>query len=281
MRRLHAAASCGALVLLAAGVPASQDATRAADGSALAAAPVPFGPGETLEYRVKLGALGAGQGSMSVMGLDTVRGRPTYHVRYSVGGGILFLQVHDTVQSWIDIRTLSSLRFRQDLKEVRYERHRQLEFYPEEMRWVRSDGEDQGRLATSRPLDDVSFVYFVRTLPLEPGRRYRFDRYFKEDGNPVIIEVVRRQKVKVPAGEFNTVVVRPTIQTDGLFSKGGEAEIYFTDDERKLVVLMRSKVPLVGSLTLELRRYEPGTSLSGADGKGAPGGEGEGGGRRP
>ncbi|MBI4539834.1 MAG: DUF3108 domain-containing protein [Gemmatimonadetes bacterium] len=257
------AAAFGGALLVSGGAGAQVVRTLPRDGASLQPpAPVPYGPGETLEYRVKLGAVTAGQGSMSVLGIDTVRGHAAYHVQLNIDGGVLFLQVHDTLQSWIDIHTLSSHRFRQDQKEVRYRRHRQLEFYWDEMRWERSDGKDSGTLASSEPLDDVSFVYFVRTLPLEPGRKYRFDRYFKEDGNPVILEVLRREKVKVPAGTFQTVVVRPIIQTDGLFSKGGEAEIYFTDDDRKLLVQMRSKVPLIGSLTLELRRFESGSPLA-------------------
>lgn len=257
-------ALAGAVLLAAAGLAHGQAAGRGAETWNSAPAAVPYGPGESLEYRVKLGGIPTGAGSMTVLGLDTLRGRPVYHARFSVGGGFLFFQVHDTLQSWIDIYNLSSHRFRQDLKEVRYERHRQFEFFPDEMRWVRADGKEEGKLVSSRPLDDVSFVYFVRTLPLEPGQRYRFDRYFKEDGNPVILEVLRRDTVTVPAGTFATVVVRPRIQTDGLFSRGGEAEVHFSDDERRLVVQMRSKVPVIGSLTLELRRYEPGTRLTGS-----------------
>lgn len=265
MRASALLALCGP-VLLAAGARAFGQAAWGGAWLRPVAAAVPFGPGEHLEYRVKLGGIPTGEGSMTVLGVDTVRGHAAYHVRFHVDGGFLFFHVHDTLQSWIDIYDLRSHRFRQDLKEVRYERHRQIEFLPDEMRWVRADGREEGKLATALPLDDVSFVYFARTLPLEPGQRYRFDRYFKEDGNPVLIEVVRRDTVTVPAGRFATVVVRPTIQTDGLFGKGGEAEVYFTDDARRLVVQMRSKVPVIGSLTLELRRYEPGTRLASSPG---------------
>ena len=40
------------------------------------------------------------------------------------------------------------------------------------------------------------------SIPLEIGRTYTFNRYWKNDGNPVTIKVLRREKVKVPAGEF-------------------------------------------------------------------------------
>ena len=83
-------------------------------------------------------------------------------------------------------------------------------------------------------------------------------RYFKADGNPVILEVLRKERITVPAGTFNTVVVRPILKTDGLFGEGGEAEVYFTDDSRRLMVQMRSKVPVVGSQSLHMTKYQPG-----------------------
>ncbi len=71
-----------------------------------------------------------------------------------------------------------------------------------------------------------------------------------------MLRVVRRDTVKVPAGTFRTVVVRPTIKTSGLFGEGGEAELHFTDDEYHTLVLLRSKVRLIGSISLHLRRYD-------------------------
>ena len=106
-------------------------------------------------------------------------------------------------------------------------------------------------------LDDVSFLFFARLLPLEVGQRYEFDRYFKEDGNPVVIEVLRREEIRVPAGTFQTIVVRPIIQTGGAFGDGGEAELYLTDDDRRVIV--RLKVGMaVGAGNLFLTGYQPG-----------------------
>ena len=51
------------------------------------AAVVPFGPGERLEYKVKLGIFNAGDAHMEVVGIDSVRGEPTYHVDVAMRGG--------------------------------------------------------------------------------------------------------------------------------------------------------------------------------------------------
>lgn len=232
-------------------------------GAAGSIAPVPFGPGERLGYTVSVGIFGGvGRGSMEVVGVDTIRGFPTYHLRFDLKGGVLFAKVNDRLQSWLDVSGLMARRFEQDQKEINFKRHRIFDFFPEERRWQRVDREGSGELPTDRPLDDVSFLYFARTLPLEVGKSYTFDRYYKADGNPVVIKVLRRQQITVPAGTFNTIVVRPIIKTDGLFGEGGEAEVYFTDDERRLLVQMTSKVPVLGHLNLHLESYTPGERLA-------------------
>ena len=259
--RLLTLGALGVLAVLLPAVVSGQASATTTHDSVLAfphAAPVPFGPGERLGYQVKLGIFSVGDGHMTVEGVDTVRGFPTYHVRMGIEGGIPFARVDDEFQSWIDVHSLVSRRFIQDIHEVRYERLRHYEFFPEEWRYERMDVEEEGEIPTSLPLDDISFIYFLRTLPLVVGQEYRFSRYFKETGNPVVIRVVRKDTVEVPAGTFETIVVKPVIQTRGLFGEGGEAELHFTDDDRRLMVYMRSKVPLVGSITLHLREIQEG-----------------------
>lgn len=261
----RAIAFLGLLLLPAVALRAQADEGTAA---------VPFGIGEKAVYQVKLGAFGVGEGAMHVARLDTVRGRPAYHLKFDLKGGIPMARVDDRYQSWLDVSTLSSLRFDQNQKEVNYKRHRIVDMFPSEGRWTaRYPGrtkEETGRLASNQPLDDVSFMYFVRTLKLEPGKTYTFPRYWKEDGNPVTIQVLRRETIRVPAGTFNTVVVRPVIKTDGLFSEGGKAELYFTDDDRRVLVMLRSDVPkFPGTLTLHLKSYSAGWPLRTAAGPNA------------
>jgi hypothetical protein len=240
---------------------------------------VPFGPGEDLTYQVKLGVFSVGEGHMQVVGLDSVRGHLTYHTSLRIEGGVPLFRVSDDFQSWFSVQDLVSHRFIKNQREGGYRAYRHYEFYPEERRFERGDNDEVRDMPTDQPLDDVSILYFVRSLPLEVGAEYSLDRYFKEDGNPVVIRVLRIETIDVPAGRFETIVVRPIIRTKGLFSQGGEAELYFTNDERKLLVLMKSKVPLVGSLTLHLKSIVEGhplrpSSEAETDGRSAPGADG-------
>ena len=253
-----------ALLLVA--LPPSPDAAEAQVGPLLltdslsapvrAVSRIPFGLGENLKYKLKVFAFTVGEGRMSVPRVDTVHGVPAYAVEWHIQGGALGYKIDSKFYSWMDTETLVSRRFMKDQHEGGRKRYREYDFFPEERRWHRIDYDSVGALPTSFPLDDVSFVYFARTLPLEVGKTYTFNRYFKDEGNPVVLEVLRKDRRKVGAGEFNTIVVRPVIKTRGLFSEGGDAEIHFSDDERRLVVYLKSSLPLVGTLTLHLEEID-------------------------
>ena len=218
-----------------------------------AIAPVPFGPGELKTYDARLARLRVGEGYMMVGQPEYVRGRRTYPLTMTIQGGIPLARVDDRMDSWLDIHTLTSYRFIQDLNQLRSSRYRAFEFYPDEGRYLQEGVEGDQELPSPDPLDDVSFLYYVRSLPLEVGHVYVMNRYFRETGNPVVVEVLRKDQVTVPAGTFNTIVVRPVIQTSGLFGEGGEAEVHFSDDNRRLMVKMTSRVPIIGRLELHLK----------------------------
>lgn len=252
MRRLISAALAAATIL---------GATRAVAQTVPA---VPFGPGERAEYAVSLGIFGnVGQGSMEVVGIEDVRGHPTYHLRFDLDAKVTFARVDDTLESWLDVRELFARQIHKDQHEVNYKTNRWYDFFPEEMLYERRETGEVDTLASADPLDDVSFLYFVRTLPLEPGQTYTFNRYYKRSGNPVTIRVLRRETMEGADGsQIPVVVVQPIIKTKGLFGEGGEAEVYFTDDRRRILVKMTSRVPIIGRLGLTLTRYSPGERLT-------------------
>ncbi len=231
-------------------------------GAAQAQMEVPFDVGERLQYEVRFGPLRVGQGTMEVVGVDTVRGHDVWATEFRIKGGTFFYRVNDVLRSWIDRDTFSSLRHEQDYEEGGRDRERLWEIYPDRQVYVQvgrsGDGPDVEEPSVSNPLDDGSFLYFIRTVPLEVGETYEFDRYFRPDRNPVTIKVLRKERLKVPAGEFDAVVIQPIIKTSGIFSENGRAEIWLSDDHRRIMLQMKSKLSF-GSLNLYLKSFHPGT----------------------
>lgn len=226
------------------------------------AARAPFGPGEHLVYKVKVGVFGVGEGFMAVVGVDEHEGNPVYRVEMGLEGNLGPAKVDDLYQTWFDVSTLQTWRYVRDINEVGYQSYRHWEFFPDRMRWERQDNDEEGDLGSALPLDEIAFIYYLRTLPLEVGKSYTMNRYFQEDGNPVTIKVLRKDQRETEGVLYNTIVVSPQIQTDGLFSEGGKAEIHVTDDERRIPVYVKSDIPgFPGSLTLHLRSIQEGYPL--------------------
>ena len=217
----------------------------------------PFSAGEVASYAVSFGPVHVGNGSMTITGGDTVRGRPAWHAVFLINGGTMFFKVRDRIESWFDATTLSSLRFSQSIHEANYRAERQFEIYPERAMYLRRGKGEKPSVA--EPLDDASFLYFIRTLPLEIGKRYELRRYFQPEGNPVVIRVLRRERITVPAGTFDAVVVQPQITTQGIFSEKGHAEVWIAEDPSHVILQVKSALSF-GSINLYLSHYLPGAA---------------------
>ena len=227
-------------------------------------AAVPFAVGEELVFRAKFGILPAGGAKMRVEGIDTVRGRPAYHVVFTIDGGVPLFRVHDRYDSWIDRETLSSLRYHQQISEGPVHRTKKYEIFPEKAEYQQDSSAREP--SVSNPLDDGSFIYAVRAIGVRVGETRREDRYFKPDKNPVILTGVREDTVTVGAGTFPSTVIHPSIKTNGIFSENGDAQVWFSSDDRRLPVQLKARFAKF-SLTLSLE------SITTADGtsKQAPG----------
>ena len=112
---------------------------------------------------------------------------------FQVKGRMLFFSVNDKYESWFDTTTLSSIRYRQDIDEGNYEPKRLYDFFPERATFQENDKPEQPSVPD--PLAEGSFIYFLRSIALDSGQTYTFDRYFRPDRNPVQIKVLRREHI--------------------------------------------------------------------------------------
>jgi len=250
-----------ALALLLAAAPAT-----AQDQAQVVAAPAhdsvrtyPFSVGERFDYQVKLGIFSVGRASMEAMGLDSIRGHEAFLLRLTLNGRALFFSLDDTLTSWTGTRDFRSYRFYQNNNEDGKIRKRDFLIHPDSSYYQRANRMDTTYVSVADPLDDVAFFYWVRTLPLEVGQSYRWDRYFIPDRNPVTIRVIKRQKCELPHDEKRQcLLIQPTIKSSGLLSEAADARILLTDDVDRIPVEVRTNFSF-GTLVLKLRGVRRGT----------------------
>lgn len=100
-------------------------------------------------------------------------------------------------------------------------------------------------------LDIYSSFYFVRHQSLAPGKSIYLNVLDSKQLHRIEVRVLRKERVKVPAGEFATIVLEPMVKSEGVFEGKRGAYIWLTDDERRIPVKVQTKVR-VGSVTAVL-----------------------------
>jgi hypothetical protein len=217
---------------------------------------VPFPVGERLTYSAKYGLFSVGSAAMEVVGIDTVHHVETVHIRFRITGGALWYHLDQTIESWVGRYDFRSRRFSSVQDERDRHRERRYEIFPDSG-FYREEGRDTTFATVLDPLDDASFLYWIRTVPLEVGKRYEYARYFRPDRNPVIIEVLGRERVSVAGKKWHALVVRPKIpQGRGIFAEKSETRIWLSDDARRLVLAIQSNFSF-GQVTLKLKDFVP------------------------
>lgn len=215
---------------------------------------VTFPVGERLSFSAKYGIFSVGSAVMEVVGIDTVHGMETVHIRFRITGGALWYHLDQTIESWVGRYDFRSRRFSSVQDERDRHREHRYEIFPDSG-FYREEGRDTTFATVLEPLDDAAFLYWIRTVPLEVGKRYEYARYFRPDRNPVIIEVIRRERVSVAGKKWRALVVRPKIpQGRGIFAEKSETLIWLSDDAQRLVLAIQSDFSF-GQVTLKLKDY--------------------------
>lgn len=249
---LAAAGTAGAPVFVAA-----QPATAAVDS---AASRLPFFAGERLTYTVRVGKLGKiGRVAMSVDGPVDVRGIAALVLRFDFSARVGMVKAEDRTESWIDPRRMAALRFHKHERHPLTRHDEQVELWPERRAWESADGRS-GASPTDAPLDELSFMYFVRTMPLDADTAVRLDRHFDAARNPVSVRVVGHRTVTTDAGAFRTVTVEMRVRDPRHYRGDGVIRLDLTDDHCRLPVRIESAMPLFGTTVMMLSgQNHPGT----------------------
>jgi hypothetical protein len=218
---------------------------------------LPFPEGEELVYQVRSSRFGKiGQAVMRVAGTDTVRGRETLVLSFDFSAKVLLFKVSDETRSWFDPVTRQSLRYTKRERSPLGDRDERVEILPEEGSWI--GGDDTFELASDEPLDELSFLYFIRTLPLHAGEVYRVHRHFDARRNPVTITVVERSAVEADIGSEDGNVMIPTIVVEMRVPDSRQENgtnlirLHLTDDDTRVPVRIETSMPFGGALLMTL-----------------------------
>lgn len=214
-----------------------------------------FGVGEYLEYGINYGMISAGWATMSIPEVIECDSKKCYRlisIAHSNDFVSMFYTIRDTVESRIDTQGIFSRYFRKHLREGGYKTDKITIF--DQKQHLAITGKDT--IVTYAFVQDaLSSLYYIRTQKLEPGKDIFIDNHTDKKNYPLKVIVYDREKIEVPAGKFNCLVVEPVMRYEGIFKAKGRIKIWLTDDQYKIPVKMQSEVNMLGSISAKLKKF--------------------------
>lgn len=218
----------------------------------------PFRPGEYLKFSVQYGPIHAGSAYLEVPSQQDLGGHTALLLQAraeSNGFFSTFYKVRNKITSLWDRDGGFSRHYAENRREGGFRANEQIDFDYDKLEARYPDG----RVYPIPPhvQDALSSFYFVRTQPLTLGGSIVFDYHASRKSLPLEVRVLGRERIETPAGRFDCVAIEPLLKAGGIFKKKGRLVIWITDDERRMPVLMKSKVT-VGSISVVLQEYRAG-----------------------
>lgn len=217
--------------------------------------PLPFKVGERLEYKVKLGFLGAGTQTMEIAAKETLDGQPAFKLLSKSQPSSALNRVYkfyDAKTSYIHQKTLLPIRYEKNIQDRSYKAKFLVLFdrsADEAKVW--KDGAFESTVAL-QPFtqDELSMIYYMRSRDLRPGKTYTYDFFTGRKRHSVKIHVKSRVFVDSP----KPIGKRPALRIEA--SDG--FRMWLTADADRLPVKIEAPVKFFGTLKAELSKYKAG-----------------------
>ncbi len=218
----------------------------------------PFRPGESLRFSVQYGFINAGSAWLEVEPAKAPDGKPAFNLVARAESNAFFsrfYKVRNRIESLWDCDGRFTWRYVEDRREGKFHAKSEIRFDPLRHEAIYPDGE---AFPTPPDVQDaLSSFYYTRYQALPLGGSVVFDYHAGRKSEPLEVKVLGRERVDTPAGKFDCIAIEPLLHAGGIFKSKGRLVIWLTDDDRRMPVLMKSKVA-VGSISVVLQQVKTG-----------------------
>jgi len=224
-----------------------------------------FRPGEKLTYRAKWGVLPAGELTLEVLPMTTVKGVKAYHfamvTRTNAAIDPIY-RVRERQDSYVDVGMTHSILYTKR-NEGQHPRDVVVDFDWKKLEATRSNfGEKMAPVRlVSGSFDTLSLFYVIRLHDLRENRVIEIP--ITEGDNHIMVKatVAKRERIRIGEKGYDVFEVIPDmerLESQKAVKKGDVPQliIWFTADDKKIPVKIQSKVR-IGYFTFELSPIEP------------------------
>lgn len=182
---------------------------------------------------------------------------------YSAKWVSLFYHVEDVVISTLkkekyDGFFATPINYRLKIKEGKHRRDKELIFdhTSGKVTYINHLNNEKKDYNVNYPVfDALSCFFYVRTLPLEVGKSVFINLFDSKKLYSVEIQVIKKETIKTSLGNFDSILIKPIMKSEGIFSRKGDIYIWLSDDEKRIPLMLQSKVA-VGSIKATLVRIQ-------------------------
>ena len=213
---------------------------------------LPFACGERLAFRIRSLKIGnVGKAVMAMSGPVDIRGTTAMLASFDASAGFAFVKGSDATRSWFDPEQMTSLRYEKRERRPFSTNNDSVEIFADRHHWDALGGES-GSVESDHPLDELAFIYYLRTLNLQPDSLYSFDRHYDKRRAPNTVRIVGHERVTTSAGEFSTTQYEVTMSDSRDLQKRDVLTFWISDDHRRLPVRIESTMPVLGKTMMTL-----------------------------
>jgi hypothetical protein len=219
----------------------------------------PFYPGEKLTFQLKWTVVPAGEGTLEIFPIETIKGVKAYHFVLTAKSNSFIdyiYKVRDRIDAYTDIEMTHTILYKKKQCEGKTKRDVVVNF-----NWENNRAQYSTLKNVREPIDvlkgsfdPLSAFYYTRLFDLK--EKLIIERPVT-DGKKCIIGkafVIKKETLKLTSGTYDTYLIEPEIKhVGGVFekSKNAKIQVWVTADNRRIPVKIKSKV-VVGSFVGEL-----------------------------
>lgn len=217
---------------------------------------------ERLSYDVSWsGGIKIGELHLTLTAKDDVRGE--HEIRAEVtteNGAIDFIYpIHDVHVT--RLRGEDKLPFHSEIWQKEgysYEAHREMDFNQEAgvVRYMKNGKLEGNFVIEGETNNEFSSFFNSRLMDFTEGGKFIVPTFADKKRVEVVVNVMEEQNLEnTVLGPVSAMKIMPVMTFKGLYDKKGDTVIWYTNDECRVPVLIKSKI-VIGSLTAELKKYD-------------------------
>lgn len=230
----------------------------------------PFRVGEKVVHKVSWSKINAGYMSFEVKPFANVNGEKSYQFQMQIWSNSFFSSIYsvdDKLVSLVDYDTLVPSVFTlhvqhtTELREARafFDQKKKIATYWEK-KVTSNEGEKEKKIQW--PIQEFSqnvysALFYMRTFQWKVGVTHQF-RVADDNENLIFrAKAIRKEKIETEVGSFDAIVVQPQVELKGIAKPVGDIFMWLSDDDRKLILRIESKVK-IGTFVTEISELVPG-----------------------